>query len=60
MFEATIFREHFEEILVDMEKKEIYIKKIKYFYEKLTKNIQKEHKRIIKASQKFPVIDYLE
>ena len=60
MSEATIFREHSEEIFVDMEKKEIYVKRINYFYEKLTKNIQKEHKRIIKASQKFPVIDYLE
>lgn len=60
MIEATIFREHSEEIFVDMEKKEIYVKKINYFYEKLTKNIQKEHKRITKASQKFPVIDYLE
>lgn len=60
MIEATIFREHSEEIFVDMGKKEIYVKKINYFYEKLTKNIQKEYKRIIKASQKFPVIDYLE
>jgi len=60
MIEATIFREHSEEIFVDMEKKDIYVKKINYFYEKLTKNIQKEHKRIIKVSQKFLVIDYLE
>lgn len=60
MIEATIFREHSEEIFVDMGKKDIYVKRINYFYENLTKNIQKEHKRIIKPSQKFSVIDYLE
>ncbi|MBY9021471.1 MAG: hypothetical protein KGD67_10450 [Candidatus Lokiarchaeota archaeon] len=60
LIEATIFREHSEEIFRDVENKDKYVRKVNLFYEKFTKNIQNALNTLLNNSQGFQIIDYLD